>query len=67
VACLNLALPKRYTAVRFRSDDARPFFLAGYRMQARAAQAATVFSEAVLNKGGWWSTKVRSAAERFRR
>jgi hypothetical protein len=60
-------LSKRYATIRFRSDGARPFFLAGYRMQTRAARAARVFGEAVLTKGGWWSATVRSAAERFRR
>jgi hypothetical protein len=36
-------------------------------MQARAVWAARVFGETVLAKGGWWSTTVRSVAERFRR
>jgi hypothetical protein len=67
VACPDLTLPKRYTAVRFRSDGARPFFLARRHMQARATQPARVSARLHLPRGGWWSATVRSAAERFRR
>jgi hypothetical protein len=50
-ACPGLAAAKRYAAVRFRSDGARPFFLAGLCMHAMASGRARVCGDCALTEG----------------
>jgi hypothetical protein len=50
-ACPGLAQPNRYTAVRSRSDGARPFFLARRRLHALASELARVWCACELTEG----------------
>jgi hypothetical protein len=50
-ACLGLARPNRYAAVRSRSDGAHPFFFARRRLHAMASGRARVWGVCALTEG----------------